>query len=46
MPLFESKTVEVFSMMLDDFKYEEVFLRLKNLEENKACGVYNLNPAI
>ena len=46
MPFFESRTVELFNMTSDDIKYEDVVLRLENLEENKACGVDNLNPAI
>ena len=46
MPFFESRTAELFNMTSDDIKYEDVALRLENLEENKACGVDNLNPAI
>ncbi|XP_065681518.1 uncharacterized protein LOC136095176 [Hydra vulgaris] len=33
-------------MTIEDFKYEDVFLRLKNLKENKSSGVDNLHSAI
>ena len=46
MPFFESRAAELFNMTSNDIKYEEVALRLENLEENKACGIDNLNPAI
>ena len=43
MPFFESRTAELFNMTSDDIKYEDV---VENLDENKACGVDNLNPSI
>ena len=46
MPFFESRTVELFNMTSNDIKYEDVVLRIENLDENKACGVDNLNPLI
>ncbi|XP_065678154.1 uncharacterized protein LOC136093146 [Hydra vulgaris] len=46
LPYFQIRTNETFIMTTEDFKYEDVFLRLKNLKENKSSGVDNLHSAI
>ncbi|XP_047139060.1 uncharacterized protein LOC124814976 [Hydra vulgaris] len=38
--------IMTFIMTTEDFKYEDVFLRVKNLKENKSSGVDNLHSAI
>ena len=44
--LFDPRTNEILKLTSDDIEYDNVLLRLKNLEENKSCGVDNLHPAI
>jgi hypothetical protein len=46
LPSFESRTNETFNMVPQDIKYEDVLNRLKNLEENKSCGVDKLHPTL
>ena len=46
LPTFEKRTNELFDMSSDDITYEDVSLRLTNLEENKSCGVDNLHAVI
>jgi len=33
-------------MTSEDFKYEDIFQRLENLDESKSCGADNLHPLI
>ncbi len=46
LPLFDQRTSEIFSMTSEDFKNEDIFQRLENLNESKSCGADNLHPLI
>ena len=46
LPSFKLRTNKTFIMTTEDFKYEDIFLRLKNLKENKSSGVENLHLTI
>ena len=46
LPSFDLRTTETFIMTNEDFTYEDVYLRLKNLKDNKSSSVDNTHSAI
>ncbi|XP_065664755.1 uncharacterized protein LOC136086386 [Hydra vulgaris] len=46
LPSFDLRTTKTFFMTNEDFTYEDFYLRLKNLKDNKSSGVDNLHSAI
>ena len=46
LPSLDLRTTETFIMTNEDFIYEDIYLRLKNLKDNKSSGVDNFHPAI